>query len=278
MRLTPRSLASGLIMSSASVGPPAGQPLAGQAAVVTGSSSGIGRAIALELARAGASVIVHAGSNRGGADEVAATITQSGSSALVLMADLVDDAAQDRLVARAWGWKPIDIWVNNAGADVLTGERRHAGFEQKLDRLWQVDVRAAVRLSRDVGRRMKERGHGVIINMSWDQVAWGQAGESGEMFAAAKGAIEAFSRSLARTLAPEVRVNCLAPGWIRTAWGRAASDYWQQRAVDETLRARWGTPDDVARAACFLASASADFITGQTLNVNGGFRGQSPPA
>jgi 3-oxoacyl-[acyl-carrier protein] reductase len=82
----------------------------------------------------------------------------------------------------------------------------------------------------------------------------------------------AFSRSLARSLAPEVRVNCVAPGWIKTAWGEQASDYWQQRAVRESLLGRWGTPEDVAAAVRFLVSPAAGFITGQVIAVNGGLR------
>jgi 3-oxoacyl-[acyl-carrier protein] reductase len=99
------------------------------------------------------------------------------------------------------------------------------------------------------------------------------AGDSGEMFAAIKGAVMAFSKSLARSLAPHVRVNCLAPGWIRTSWGQVAPDYWQARAREESLLHRWGTPDDVARMARFLASPASDFITGQVIPINGGFRG-----
>jgi 3-oxoacyl-[acyl-carrier protein] reductase len=80
----------------------------------------------------------------------------------------------------------------------------------------------------------------------------------------------AFSKSLAATLAPQVRVNCIAPGWIRTAWGENASEYWQKRALAETPLARWGTPEDVARAVRWLVSPAAAFITGQTIRVNGG--------
>lgn len=84
-----------------------------------------------------------------------------------------------------------------------------------------------------------------------------------------------FTKSLAKSLAPEVRVNCVAPGWIKTEWGVDASAYWQGRAVDESLRARWGTPEDIAEAVCFLASPSADFVNGQIVPVNGGFRNSS---
>ena len=98
------------------------------------------------------------------------------------------------------------------------------------------------------------------------------AGDSGEMFAVVKGGVMAFTRSLAKSLAPEVRVNGLAPGWIKTAWGEKASDYWQQRAVDESLLGRWGSPQDVARVARFIASPAAAFVSGQIIEGNGGLR------
>jgi 3-oxoacyl-[acyl-carrier protein] reductase len=247
--------------------------LSGQVAVVTGATGGIGRAMALELARSGADVVLHGHENVGSGERLADEIFASGRKAVFLPADLADAAARHHLADEAWQWgPPVDIWVNNAGADVLTGAAAHWTFEQKLAALWQVDVLATIDLSRAIGRRMKERGRGVIINIGWDQAEQGMAGDSGEMFAAAKGAVMAFTRSLAQSLAPEVRVNCLAPGWIRTAWGERASEYWQERAARQSLCGRWGTPEDVARAAVFLASPAADFISGQTIAVNGGFR------
>jgi 3-oxoacyl-[acyl-carrier protein] reductase len=249
---------------------PANNSLFGQTAVVTGSSSGIGRAIALALARAGAKVLVHARSNRSGAEEVARSIDALGRETKVALADLGDMAAQDELVEMSWSWRPIDIWVNNAGADVLTGSAADWSFEDKLAALWRVDVVASLRLSRLVGARMKERGSGVILNMGWDQAETGMEGDSGEMFAAVKGAVMAATRSLAKSLAPEVRVNCLAPGWIRTEWGQHASAEWQQRAARESLLGRWGEPEDVARVACYLASPVAAFINGQIVHINGG--------
>jgi 3-oxoacyl-[acyl-carrier protein] reductase len=245
-------------------------------AVVTGASSGIGQAIAVELAAAGAHVLVHTRARREAAEATATTIRSAGRAAEVVLADLADPATHADLAERAWAWRGgVDIWVNNAGADVLTGRATEWSFQQKLDALWRVDVAATISLSRLIGTRMKQRGgraSGVILNLGWDQVEHGMAGDSGEMFSAVKGAVSAFSRSLARSLAPEVRVNVLAPGWIKTAWGERASDYWQQRACQESLLGRWGTPQDVARAARFLASPAAEFITGQVLPVNGGFR------
>jgi 3-oxoacyl-[acyl-carrier protein] reductase len=125
-------------------------------------------------------------------------------------------------------------------------------------------------LSREVGRRMKERGAGVILNMGWDQAETGMEGDSGQLFAATKAAVMAFTKSLAVTLSPEVRVNCLAPGWIRTAWGDTASERWQDRVRRETPLGRWGTPDDVAATARWLVSPAASFVTGQIIRINGG--------
>jgi 3-oxoacyl-[acyl-carrier protein] reductase len=246
------------------------KPLADQTAVVTGSSSGIGRAIAIGFARAGANLLVHGRSNRHGTEETAAEIRHLGRDVHMVLADLSDLAEQDKLVESAWSWRPVDIWVNNAGVDVLTGAAAEWSFERKLASLWEVDVVATLRLSRAVGARMRERGNGSVINIGWDQAPTGMAGESGEIFAAIKGAVMAATKSLAKSLAPQVRVNCIAPGWIRTAWGRQASEEWQERAQRESLLARWGKPADVAQAAQFLASPAAAFVNGQIISVNGG--------
>jgi 3-oxoacyl-[acyl-carrier protein] reductase len=248
-----------------------GRELAGRRAVVTGSSSGIGRAIALELAAGGADVIVHGRGSRQAAEETAEEVRRASVRSEVRLADLSDAEACRRFVEEAWKcWGGIEVWINNAGADTLTGEAAHWSFERKLRELLVVDVTATMILSRQVGRRMSEFEGGAIVNMGWDQAETGMEGDSGELFAASKGAIMAFSRSVALSLAPAVRVNCLAPGWIRTAWGERASQGWQERVLRETPLRRWGRPEDVAAVARWLVSPAAAFLTGQIIRVNGG--------
>jgi 3-oxoacyl-[acyl-carrier protein] reductase len=245
--------------------------LRGHRTAVLGSTSGIGRAVAYSLAQAGADVIVHGRSSREAAEEVATAVRWFGGRSAVLMADLADREAGDRLVEDAWSlWGGLDAWLHLAGADTLTGSAAKLPFDAKLELLWTVDLVATVRLCRAVGRRMAAQGSGTIVTMGWDQAETGMEGDSGELFATIKGAILAFTRSLALSLAPSVRVNALAPGWIKTAWGDSASTAWQDRVLRETPLGRWGTPEDVARVACFLVSPASEFLTGQVLRINGG--------
>ncbi|MFM8292833.1 MAG: SDR family NAD(P)-dependent oxidoreductase [Planctomycetia bacterium] len=239
---------------------------------MTGSSRGIGRAVALELARGGWHVAVH-GRSAAGAAEVAGLLAADGRHAGTFLADLADPGGAARLAAEATAALPrLDAVALVAGADVLTGDAAKWGFERKLDELLQVDVRSTMLLARTLGRWMADRDGGAIVTIGWDQAATGMEGDSGELFAAAKGAVMAFSRSVAKSLAPRVRVNCVAPGWIRTAWGAGASEAWQRRAVRESMLGRWGEPEDIAAAVAWLVSPEAAFVTGQVLNVNGGWR------
>ena len=250
----------------------AAAPLAGRAVLVTGASSGIGRAIALAAARAGADVALTYRVNEDGARAVEREIRTLGRRAAVMPLDLTDDhsvralgpAARDALGR-------LDVWVNNAGADVLTGAGASLSDVEKLDLLLAVDLRGTMLASWRAAELLGAQTEGgVIINMSWDHVLTGMPGLNPQLFAAVKGAVLAFSKSLARSVAPRVRVNVLAPGWIETSFGAGMDDDLRRRIAESTPLKRWGTPDDVAGAAVFLASPAAAFLTGQTILVGGG--------
>ncbi len=254
-------------------------------ALITGSTSGIGLSVAKKFAANGYDLIVHGGTDAEKLESVVSEIQSLDCKCYGFLADFCDiDGALD-LINQVWQQQNrIDVLVNNAGVDLLT-EQASISAEKKSQLLWQVDVLATMEISRCLGEKMQalaseqsyDNGHFSIINIGWDQAYQGMAGESGILFSSSKGAIMSMTKSLAQTFAPEVRVNCVAPGWIKTSWGETASPYWQARAVGESLMQRWGTPDDVASAVFFLASKEANFISGQILNVNGGFRYHRDP-
>jgi 3-oxoacyl-[acyl-carrier protein] reductase len=246
--------------------------LGGRAVFVTGASSGIGRAIALAAARAGADVALTYRSNEAGARAVERDIVALGRRALVLRLDLAEvDAVRGvgRSAADAFG--RLDAWINNAGADILTGSAATLSTLDKLDLLLRIDLRGTMVASWEAAEILAEQdAGGVIINMSWDHVLTGMAGTNPQLFAAVKGGVLAFSKSLARTVAPRVRVNILAPGWIETSFGAGVDERVYRSVAESTPLKRWGVPEDVAGAAVFLSSPAASFLTGETIHVGGG--------
>ena len=249
-----------------------GDRLQGRTAVITGASSGIGAATARLFAAEGAKVVINYRSSRERAQSVADSIREAGGCAFAVQGDVSDPGQVRELVARALSHLGhFDIWCNFAGADILTGEGAGLSALEKLDRLISVDLRGTILCSWEVAELMHARGSGAIVNMSWDLVLHGMEGVNPQMFAAVKGGVMSFSKCLSRHYAPQVRVNDVAPGWIETAFAREEmrQEYYRD-VIEKTPLKRFGQPEEVARAALFLASDEAAFITGQTLRVNGG--------
>jgi 3-oxoacyl-[acyl-carrier protein] reductase len=245
-------------------------PLAGLRTVVTGASSGIGRAIAVAFAAAGARVGL--GFWRS-AQDAQALAGELGPGHSLLPADLGTPEGCESIVDEAFAaLDHVDVWVNNAGADVLTGDAGGWPAERKLQALLELDLKGTIRCSRLVAARM--RPGACILNMGWDHATMdGMAGDDTQLHAAVKAGVLGFSKSFARAVAPDVRVNVLCPGWIETAYGAGADrDFYAEIAAGTPL-GRWGRPADVAGAAVWLASPAAAFITGQAVNINGGVVG-----
>src|SRR5438876_985574 len=240
--------------SGSAVDAPGILSLDGKVAVVTGASSGIGRAIALAYAAAGADVAVTYRTNRRGADETADGARAAGRRAEAIRADVAEQGDLDGLaetLRRTFGH--VDVWVNNAGADILTGDAARLSRTEKLDRLLAVDLRGTVLASWKAVEVMDAHppaSGGVILNMSWDHVLGGGIkSDYAQVFCAAKGGVYSFSRALAHSVAPRIRVNVLGPGWIETAYGSGLDPAVKQRIAAKIPLGRWGTPEDIGHVA-----------------------------
>ena len=247
-------------------------PLAGRTMVVTGASSGIGRGIAVAAARAGADLMLTYRSNKAGARLTAADVERLGRRVLVSQLELAEPESIRALGLEAsTTFGRIDAWVNNGGADIVTASSEGLSRLEKLDLLLRVDLRGTMIASWTAAELMAAQPEGgVIVNISWDHVVAGMQGTNPQLYAAAKGGVMAFSKALARSVAPRVRVNIVAPGWIETAFGSGVDRDVYRAVTESTPLKRWGTPNDVAGAVVFLASPAASFLTGETINVGGG--------
>jgi 3-oxoacyl-[acyl-carrier protein] reductase len=239
--------------------------LQGEVALVTGASRGIGRAIALRLAREGAKVVGTATSGAG-AEGIAAALREFGGEARVL--DVRDGAAAATLleeVAATVG--PITILVNNAGVtrDTLLLRMKDSDWSDVIE----TDLSAVFRLSRAVLRGMMKARKGRIISIGSVVGTMGNAGQAN--YAAAKAGLIGFTRSLAREIGSRnITVNVVAPGFVETDMTRALGEEARAALQGQVPLARLGQPEDVAAAVAFLASPDAGYITGETLHVNGG--------
>jgi 3-oxoacyl-[acyl-carrier protein] reductase len=239
--------------------------LRGKAAVVTGATRGIGRAIALAFAREGADLVV-SGRDRAAGRTVCGEVAALGRRAVWHAADLADAAAARGVVEAALAaFGRVDVLVNNAGLF----QRRPALelTEADWDRLLDVNLKAAFFCAQAAARAMLARGGGAIVNVASD-AAWSGGLNPCAHYAASKAGMVSITRSLAKELAPHgIRVNALAPGLITTDMGGTAGSTLPGLTIP---LGREGTPDEVAAATVFLASDEASYVTGANLNLSGG--------
>jgi 3-oxoacyl-[acyl-carrier protein] reductase len=241
-------------------------------ALVTGGGAGLGRACAMTLGQRGARVAVHYMKSREGADEVVSALKAAGADAQSFQGDLTRSAdvtaLVDAVTARFGG---IDILVNNAG-DLIERKPLMEMSEELFHAVIDVNLTSTFLVSKAVGARMIARKFGTIINMS-SLAPWNGGGPGAGAYSTAKGAIVSLTKALAKELAPHgIRVNCVAPGLIgETAFhGRFTAPAAFENAAKSVLLGRAGTPDEVAAVVAFLASSDASFLTGETIEINGG--------
>ena len=242
--------------------------LGGKVALVTGASRGIGRAIALRLAGEGAKVAINYAGNTAKAEAVKAEIEQNGGEAILVQADVADSSAVEAMVAKVTeAFGQIDILVNNAGItrDGLLMRMKEEDFDAVLN----TNLKGVFHCTKTVSKLMMKKRSGRIINMASVVGIMGNAGQTN--YAAAKAGVIGFSKSAAKELAARgITVNVVAPGFIDTDMTAAMTDKAKELTLTGIPMKKMGTPEDVANAVLFLASDCASYITGQTVNVDGG--------
>ena len=241
--------------------------LENQIAVVTGAGRGIGRAIALKFAAAGAKVVC-VSRTPGNSDKVAAEIRALGGQAWAHAVDVADAAAVTAAAAKILAdCGKVDVLVNNAGVtrDGLLMRLSDADWDAVLD----TNLKAVFRMSRAVMRTMMKQRYGRIVNITSVVGAAGNAGQAN--YAAAKAGVAGMTRALARELGSRgVTVNCVAPGFIETDMTAGLPEEQQKQLLGQIPLGHLGKPADIAHAVAFLASPQAGYVTGQEIHVNGG--------
>jgi len=242
--------------------------LGNKVAIITGGSRGIGRAVAIAMAAAGAKVVINFAGNRSAAQQVLDTIQANGGQAIIVQADVSQPEQVDYLVRESINaFGRIDILVNNAGItrDNLLLRMK----EEDWDAVLNTNLRGVFLCTKAVSRIMMKQKSGKIINMTSVVGVMGNAGQSN--YAAAKAGVIGFTKSMAKELASRsITVNAIAPGFIATDMTAVLSEQVKTDLAEKIPLGRLGEPDDVAAAVLFLASDNANYITGQTLNVDGG--------
>ena len=243
--------------------------LDGKVAVITGASRGIGRAIAERFAREGAAVVVDYTADEEAARTVVASITEAGGRAIAVRADVSRSHDVEHLVRETIDrFGRIDILVNNAGIHVAKAFLETN--EEEWDRTIAVNLKGPWLCSKAVAPIMTAQGRGTIINMSSNSGLYHPSAMRFAEYVASKAGLNGLTKALALALGPAISVNAICPGWIRTDMLEEIDPEVHARILAETSLARWGTPEDVAGAAVFLASSDAAFVTGELLIVAGG--------
>lgn len=245
-------------------------PLAGRVALVTGAGVGIGRATALLLGQAGATVGVHYHTSRAGAEETAQAIRAAGREAHLLQGDLTLEADANRVVDEFIAKTGrLDILFNNAGSPIKYTSTEACSLEL-WHRVFDVNATSAFLVTRRAIQHLRKSKHAAIINNLTLSIQTGGAGGGG-VYAAAKGAVQVLTRTLAKEFAPTVRVNAIMPGVIATAHHETFSTPAKMEEYKkQTALGRNGAADEVAQAVLFLASDASSFMTGAILDINGG--------